>query len=71
MLFKILVYIGRITLYPSLPICRVYNDRKTEHYTLRYDGWVVIQGIDSESTDMIPLVMCSEKILEKLNTAVR
>ena len=70
MIFKLQVFLGKITKLPGLPICRVFNDKKTEHYTLRRDGWVVIQGVNNKTADMLPITMVSQTLINKFETCL-
>lgn len=63
--FKILVWLGRKFQIEGAPVCRVYNDARTEHYTLTNDGWVISQGVGSKSTDAIPFYMVSQELQDK------
>jgi len=71
MFFKFLVLLGKITNWPGLPICRVFNEARTESYTLRRDGWVLIQGLNSKSTDMLPIMMVSQKLVDKFEEELK
>lgn len=67
MLFKIALWFGLRFDFPGLPLCRVFNDAKTEHYTLRRDGLVFIQSVKTGSIDALPITMVSEKLVEKFD----
>lgn len=73
-ILKFLVLIGKYTNWGFLPVCRVFNDKETEHYTLKYDGNVYIQGVNGGVTDMLPIGTVSErlqnKFIDKLETLI-
>ena len=65
MWFKFLVWFSNKLNIDGAPICRVFNEAKTEHYTLTNDGWVIVQGIKSKATDSIPVFLCNPKLQEQ------
>lgn len=70
MWFKFLCWLGKKIPDSGLPLCRVYNDAKTEHYTLQNDGWVICQGVGQTATDALPIMMVSEKLQQKFAAAL-
>lgn len=62
--FKFLCWLGRKTPGSGLPLCRVYNAPRTEHYTLLNDGFVVIQAVNSKAADVVFVQLCSPELLK-------
>lgn len=65
MWFKFLVWFGKKLNIDGAPICRLFNEAKTEHYTLTNDGWVIIQSVSSKATDAIPVFLCNPTLQER------
>lgn len=68
MWFQFQVWIGKKLKIDGAPICRISNDANTESYTLRNDGWVIIQGKKQKTTDALPIFLCSHNLQEKFAT---
>lgn len=65
MYFKFLVFIGAITNIGTLPRRRVYNEVKSEHYTLLNNNNVVVRSVKGGAIDIIPLEYISETLINK------
>tara|TARA_R110000822_G_scaffold228626_2_gene361007 strand:+ start:1176 stop:1418 length:243 start_codon:yes stop_codon:yes gene_type:complete len=70
MFFKIAVWLGNILNISGAPICRVWNDTGTEHYTLKKDGWIIIGSPDNGSYDMVFISHASERLINKFEIAL-
>lgn len=64
MVFKIMLYFGRITGFGIFPMVRVWNQPKTESYTMYYDGMVRVESNDG-GLDIVPVAYISEELLEQ------
>ncbi|MEI4967276.1 MULTISPECIES: hypothetical protein [Aeromonas] len=62
--FKFLCWLGRKFPESGLPIARVYNATGSEHYTLYRDGMVMVESVGSKAMDVLPLVLCSQSLVE-------
>lgn len=68
--FRFSVWIGKKFKIEGAPLCRVFNDARSESYTLTNDGMVLIQGVKSKAIDVVPLSLCSESLAEKFSKAL-
>lgn len=68
-LTRFLIWLGDKTELSFLPMCKVFNNKKTESYTLRYDMLVVIQSTKKEckSKDVIPAIFASQTLIDKMS----
>ena len=67
MFFKFLVWFCRVFSIEGGPVCRVWNDTKTNSYTLYNTGWVVIRSTEYDSTDALFITQISPALLDKFN----
>ena len=70
MFFKLLVWLGKKFEIEGAPLCRVWNDRHTEHYTLNNDGWIIISAPRSKSHDMVHISCASSTLHKKFEAAL-
>ena len=70
MFFKLTVWLGKKFEIEGAPICRVWNDKKTEQYTLNNDGWVIISSPRSSAHDMVHISCASSTLIEKFELAL-
>lgn len=63
---KIIYRINRFLRIPGLPIARVTMGAET--CTLRNDGWVIIS--DGKSSDALPIIFCSQRIVDAFEAAL-
>jgi hypothetical protein len=68
--FNFQVWLGKKLKVNGAPVCRVFNDVGTEHYTLTNDGWVLIQGVQSKSVSAIPIQLASANLVSKFEAAL-
>lgn len=64
MIFKLLIYLGRLTGLGIFPMARVWNQSKTESYTLYYDGIVQTESKEDKGIDLVPISYCSDELIK-------
>lgn len=60
--FRLKVWLGIKLKIEGAPLCRVFNKKMTESYTLHSDGMVIIKPIKGKGTDMIPAAFISSEL---------
>ena len=63
MFFNLKVWFCALFDMKSRPLCRVWNNVRTEHYTLLNDGWIIIASPRCGVKDKVFITLASEDLL--------